>query len=209
MFQIIEYCGNRVLTSQQVAEAYGVEHKSLMRNFQRNSKHFIEGTHYISLTGEELKRFKGERQNDATLKYVSSLYLWLEQGAFILAKSLNTEKAWKAYKALTEQYFKITHAKLPAVVEERISQLEAQVQEIQKQLSLVTLHSGEQKRLQRAVSERVAQLTSSKERRPAYYSAIYRALKKRYNVESYRDVPQCLLQDALDFVANFEGGAQS
>lgn len=204
---IIEHRGTRVLTTQQVAEAYGVESKSLMRNFQRNVEHFQEGTHYISLTGEELKVFKGERQNDVSLKFVSSLYLWLEQGAFMLAKSLNSEKAWQAYRMLTEQYYKITQqAMLPEATEQRILQLEEQVQSIQKQLALVTLHSGEQKRLQRAVTERVLQITESVARKPSHYSAIYRAIKKRYTVESYRDVPQCLLQDALEFVANYEGG---
>ena len=208
MLQVIEHQGTRVLTTQQVAEAYGVESKSLMRNFQRNSEHFVEGTHYISLTGEELKQFKGKRQNDVSLKFVSSLYLWLEQGAFMLAKSLNSEKAWQAYKMLTEQYYKITQqAQLPADAEQRILQLEEQVQAIQKQLALVTLHSGEQKRLQRAVNERVLQITETVARKPTHYSAIYRAIKKRYNFESYRDVPQCLLQDALDFVSNYEGGA--
>jgi hypothetical protein len=209
MLQVIEHRGSRVLTTQQVAEAYEVDAKSLMRNFQCNASHFREGTHYISLTGEDLKRFKGERQNDATLKFVSSLYLWLEQGAFMLAKSLNSERAWQAYNMLTEQYYKITQqTQLPAAAEERIVQLEEQVQAIQKQLALITLHSGEQKRLQKAVTERVMQIAETSARKPAHYSAIYRAIKKRYNVASYRDVPQCLLQDALDFISHYGGGAQ-
>ena len=87
--------------------------------------------------------------------------------------------------------------------------MEEQVQAIQKQLALVTLHSGEQKRLQRAVTERVLKISETVARKPAHYSAIYRAIKKRYNVDSYRDVPQCMLQDAIEFVANFEGGKAS
>ena len=204
---IIEHEGKRVLTTQQVANAYGVDPKSLMRNFQRNSKHFVEGTHFMALTGEALKAFKGERQNDATLKYVSLLYLWMEQGAFMLAKSLNSEKAWQAYNMLTEQYYKMKQHPLPQATEQRILQLEEQVQDIQKQLALVTLHSGEQKRLQRAVSERVKEIAETAARKPAHYSSLYRAIKKRYNVDSYRDVPQCLLQDALQFVGKYEGGA--
>ena len=205
---IIEHEGKRVLTTQQVAEAYGVEPKSLMRNFQRNSQHFNEGVHFMALTGEALKQFKGERQNDATLKYTSMLYLWMEQGAFMLAKSLNSDKAWQAYNMLTEQYYKMAqHAQLPPVAEQRILQLEQQVKDIQKQLALVTLNSGEQKRLQLAVSTRVNELAQTAARKPAYYSTIYRAIKKRYNIESYRDVPQCMLQDALQFVESYEGGA--
>lgn len=205
---IIEHEGKRVLTTQQVAEAYGVEPKSLMRNFQRNSQHFNEGVHFMALTGDTLKQFKAGRQNDATLKYTSMLYLWMEQGAFMLAKSLNSDKAWQAYNMLTEQYYKMAQqAQLPPAAEQRILQLEQQVNDIQKQLALVTLHSGEQKRLQLAVSTRVNELAQTAARKPAHYSSIYRAIKKRYNIESYRDVPQCMLQDALQFVESHEGGA--
>lgn len=207
MLEVLNHKGQRVLTTQQVAEAYAVDSKSLTRNFQRNSDKFVEGQHYFALTGETLKQFKGLRQNDATLKYVSILYLWTEQGAFMLAKSLNSEKAWQAYNMLTSQYYKMTHQHaLPTVSEERILQLEQQVEEIKKQLALVTLHSGEQKRLQKAVTERVHEICMTKARKPAYYSSIYRALKKRYSIDSYRDVPQCMLQDALQFVGKFEGG---
>jgi len=57
------------------------------------------------------------------------------------------------------------------------------------------------------VSERVHEICEAKPRRAAYFAAIYRAIKNRYHVDSYRDVPQCQLQDALQFVSQFEGGA--
>ena len=205
----IQHESQRVLTTLQIAEAYGVESKSLMRNFQRNKERFTEGVHFYALTGDELKSFKGERQNDATLKFVSVLYLWTEQGAFMLAKSLSTESAWAAYTLLTNQYFNLANqqqatANLP-YDPERFLALEQRVKEIELQLQLVTLHSGEQKRLQKAISKRVYQLCNIKARRPACFSALYRAIKKRYHVDSYRDVPQCQLQDALYFVAHYEG----
>lgn len=89
----IQHADKKVLTTAQIAEAYEVDSKSLIRNFQRNKEHYQEGTHYFALTGEALKQFKGGRQNDATLKFVSLLYLWTEEGAFLLAKSLSSDKA--------------------------------------------------------------------------------------------------------------------
>lgn len=211
MYDVIERGERRVLTTAQIAQAYAAEAKTVTRNFQRNSKHFTEGVHYFALTGEELKRFKTERQNDVSLKYVSVLYLWTEEGAFLLAKSLNSDKAWQAYNLLLQDYYRVQRElkNQQAIVydEERILELEHKVEQIQKQLALVTLHSGEQKRLQKAIGERVHEICNAKARRPAYFAAIYRALKNRYHVDSYRDVPQCQLQDALQFVANFEGGA--
>lgn len=55
--QIIEHNGFRVVTSQQIAEAYGTESKQVSQGFNRNKGKFQEGKHYFILQGEELKVF--------------------------------------------------------------------------------------------------------------------------------------------------------
>ncbi|MFF5994819.1 ORF6N domain-containing protein [Lysinibacillus sp. KU-BSD001] len=207
---VIEREGQRVLTTAQIADAYEAETKTVNRNFQRNKDRFEHGLHYFSLSGDELKQFKGERQNDATLKFVSVLYLWTEQGAFLLAKSLNTDKAWQAYNMLVSQYYKVTQQLQQVQTqalpydEKRLIALENRVLQIEQQM---TLHSGEQKRVQRAVGERVYQLCKTASQRPALFSKLYSSLKVRYHVDSYRDIKQHQLQDALCFIASWEGGA--
>ncbi|WP_342471609.1 ORF6N domain-containing protein [Metasolibacillus sp. FSL H7-0170] len=214
MLDIIEREGKRVLTTAQVAEAYNIEAKSLMRNFQRNKEHFAENIHYFALTGEALKQFKGERQNDANLKYASNLYLWTEQGAFLLAKSLQSEKAWTAYNMLVGQYYNVTQ-QIAQVQEQpqlpydpqRFLALEQRVQEIEAKLQEATLKANEQNALRYAVTQRVNALCAVPARRPAFFASIYREIKRRYKVGSYRDVPQCKLQDALQFVNAWKGSA--
>jgi len=210
---VIEREGQRVLTTAQIADAYEAETKTVNRNFQRNKDRFEHGVHYFALSGDELKQFKGERQNDATLKFVSVLYLWTEQGAFLLAKSLNTDKAWQAYSLLVEQYYKVTRelavarqvqSALP-FDEARLIALETEIHEIKELLKFMTLHSGEQKRVQRAVGERVYQLSQKAVDRPNLFRELYGALKVRYNVSSYRDIKQHDLQDALRFIYAWEG----
>ncbi|MGE7917257.1 ORF6C domain-containing protein [Lysinibacillus xylanilyticus] len=132
-----------------------------------------------------------------------------------MAKSLNSEKAWQAYNLLVTQYYQITKGlqqvqpiSLP-YDEKRFFALEQRVQEIEQRLQGVTLHSGEQKRLRQAVTERVDQLCRAQARRPACFASIYREIKRRYQVESYRDVPQCKVQDALRFVSTWKGGADA
>lgn len=99
-------CRNvRVLTTQQLAEEYGTDSKVISKNFERNKERYTEGKHFICLTGEELKEFKANRQNDDTLKFTSILYLWTKKGAFLHAKSLNTDKAWEVYDYLVDSYF--------------------------------------------------------------------------------------------------------
>lgn len=211
--QVIEREGQRVLTTAQVATAYEVEPKSLMRNYQRNKEHFVEGIHFISLTGDALKQFKEERQNDVSLKFTSVLYLWMEQGAFMLAKSISSDKGWSAYKALVTNYYKTSSAlrqqeSVPALPydEKRFLALEARVIEIEECLRGVTLHSGEQLRVQRAVGERVYGMSVKQAERNQLFRAIYHDLKERYQVGSYRDIKQHELQDALAFIYSWKGG---
>ncbi|MEY9980442.1 ORF6N domain-containing protein [Lysinibacillus sp. RC79] len=213
--EIIVHGNLRVLTSAQLAESFKTDSKTINRNFQRNQEQFELGVHYFALTGEDLKAFKGERQNDATLKYVSVLYLWTEKGAFLHAQFSKSKQAKKAYRALIESYYTMLEDKPQkeqehtlAISLENYQQLESRVTTLEQRLQEVTLHSGEQLRLRKEVNLRVYELAGDeKDARRALFRAIWSAIKERYQVGSYRDVKQHELQDALRFVANWGGEA--
>ena len=99
----IENNGQRVLTTAQLAEAYGTDPKIISYNFNHNSSRYIEGKHFYRLTGEELKAF---REIHELPKNLNTLYLWTERGSLLHAKSLNTDTAWEAYDYLLEYYFR-------------------------------------------------------------------------------------------------------
>lgn len=103
----IEQAGQRVLTTAQLAESYGTESKVISNNFTRNKGRYQEGKHFIQLNGSELKSFKAIHQIDEHLKFASTLYLWTEKGAWLHAKSLNTDKAWDAYELLVDEYYRL------------------------------------------------------------------------------------------------------
>lgn len=102
--KIVEYCGARVLTTQQLAEAYETNTDTITKNFNRNKDRYVEGKHYVCLKGENLKDFRANGQIDL-LPNIHTLYLWTEKGTFLHAKSLNTDKAWEVYDRLVEDYF--------------------------------------------------------------------------------------------------------
>lgn len=56
--QITEYKNVRVLTTQQIAEAYGTDNKTISYNFNHNKDRYVDGKHFICLTGEELRAFR-------------------------------------------------------------------------------------------------------------------------------------------------------
>lgn len=113
--QIVEYGDVRVLTTQQLADAYETDNKVISYNFNHNKERYREGEHYIVLTGDDLRAF---REIHDLPSNVNKAYLWTEKGAFLHAKSLNTDKAWEVYDRLVESYFKtrqtaIDYSQLP------------------------------------------------------------------------------------------------
>lgn len=88
--KITEYKNIRVLTTQQIAEAYETDSKTISYNFNHNKERYNEGKHYICLTGDELRAFREIHDLPTNLNKV---YLWTQKGAFLHAKSLNTDKA--------------------------------------------------------------------------------------------------------------------
>lgn len=105
--QTIEIKGIKVLTTKQIAEAYGVKADIIGYNFRYNKEHYIEGKHYIMLEGQALRDFKLTTvEIQRLLPRVNKLYLWTEKGALLHAKSLNTDKAWEVYDYLVDHYFR-------------------------------------------------------------------------------------------------------
>ena len=104
-FEIVEYNNVRVVTTKQIADVYDVTQKIISNNFNRNKDKFTEGKHYIRLQGKDKNDFMNRPQIEDSSKNAKLLYLWTERGALLLAKSINTDKAWEAYERLVDFYF--------------------------------------------------------------------------------------------------------
>lgn len=106
--ETIEIEGIKVLTTKQIAEAYGVKPDIIGYNFRYNKERYVEGKHYIMLEGQALREFKATNvEIQRSLPKISKLYLWTEKGALLHAKSLNTDKAWQVYDFLVDFYFRV------------------------------------------------------------------------------------------------------
>jgi hypothetical protein len=79
----------------------------------------------VCLTGDELRTFKTTHQNDFSSSRINQLYLWTEKGAFLHAKSLNTDQAWEVYDRLVDSYFqkKDDKTNMPMSYRDAIAQL--------------------------------------------------------------------------------------
>ena len=111
--ETVEVKGMKVLTTRQIAEAYGVSKDKIIYNFNYNKDRYVLGKHYIEVFGEELRRLKRTCEIQSSFKYAKTLYLWTEKGALLHAKSLNTDKAWEVYDYLVDFYFRAKEESKP------------------------------------------------------------------------------------------------
>lgn len=216
---ITEFNDIRVLTTQQIAEAYGTNTDTITKNFNRNKERYTEGKHFICLKGDELRSFKASGQIDL-LPSVNTLYLWTEKGAFLHAKSLNTDTAWEVYDRLVDSYFNRSNLldglspELKAVitVDKRVTKVEKRMEHLEQDMPLFGAESDE---ISAHVKRKGVEMLGGK-RSKAYrdktlrqkvYTDIYSQLKREFGIydeegrtKSYKALKRKDLADAHEFI---------
>ena len=215
--EITELNGQRVLTTQQIADGYGTTNKVISNNFNNNRTRFEEGKHFVLLVGEYLKEFL-HSQNLGTQNKIRKLYLWTEKGALLHAKSLGTDEAWDMYDILVDTYFKVQEEKqLPQTPEQQIAllaqgnvNLNKKVEQIENSVLDLTdrfgLPSNKAKVLQKKVASKVYMFTGGKYSNAhkklgaKVFREFYKDLNNRFDVVKYSDIPLSRYDEALEYL---------
>jgi hypothetical protein len=200
--KVIENKGQRVLTTTQLADVYGTDSERINRNFNRNRDRYKSGKHFMSLEGEDLREFRASGQIDLPLN-INRIYLWTEKGAWLHAKSLNTDQAWDAYEKLIDNYYEI---KRPMSIEdmiitqaESVKELKVEVAEIKTVVDdEVWVNERMKKEIQDTVSRRVFKLRENDH--DAHYQTIYSSLKRFFGVSKYDKIPRKDFDEAINFI---------
>lgn len=216
--QITEYKNVRVLTTQQIAEAYGTDNKTISYNFNHNKDRYVDGKHFICLTGEELRAFREIHDLPSNL---NKIYLWTEKGAFLHAKSLNTDVAWEVYDKLVDNYFEkskavpmTTDQKIQLLAQgnveltEKIDKVDKDLQEFKADMPLLAL---ECQRITRAKNQKVVPLMGGKSA-PAYknkslmhkvYSDVDAQLRREFGVNTYKAIKRSQCDLAVKIIEDY------
>lgn len=219
---VTEYKNIRVLTTQQIAEAYGTDKKVISYNFNHNKDRYIEGKHYLKLEGVEKTEFINRLENHDGSKNAKTLYLWTEKGAFLHAKSLNTDKAWEVYDRLVDEYFE--KPKLPSwtmddkiqilaqgniELKEKIEAVNDDLQEFKRDMPLLAL---ECQKITKAKNQKVVPILGGKNT-PAYkdnslrqlvYSDIDAQLRREFGVNTYKAIKRNQCDMAIKIIKEYE-----
>lgn len=101
----IEYHGEPVLTTAQLAAAYETTENNIKGNFRNNADRFIEGVHYFKVEGAELDVLRDKIFTPQISPKTRTLHLWTKRGALRHCKSVGTDRAWEVFELLEDTYF--------------------------------------------------------------------------------------------------------
>lgn len=221
--RVIEYRNIRVLTTQQIAEVYEADAKVISNNFNRNRNRYEDGKHFICLEGEELKAFKTNHQFDESSK-VNKLYLWTEKGAFLHAKSLNTDKAWEAYSNLIDGYYKQQDAlaglsqemKAIVMIDRKQVQMENRMDKLEFDIPLYGAEADElsnhvRRKGVKVLGGKQSEAYKDNEIRAKVYRDIYDQIKREFGIyddsgkpKSYKALKRKYIADAHELIDCYE-----
>ncbi len=208
--QIVEYNNIRVLTTQQVAEAYKTEQQIVTNNFNRNKERYIKGKHFICLKGDELREFRAKNQNDV-LPNANKLYLWTQKGCLLHAKSLNTDIAWEVYDRLVDNYFapvkQLSQVDMMRIQLGMIDNHEDRITNLENNM---TIDYGQQRVLEDTVNKTVIDVLGGKgscayeEIGRKVFAECNRDLKHYFNVNARNNVPKKRFDEAVEYAKNWK-----
>ena len=171
------------------------------------------------MEGSELKEFKTNHQFDESSK-VNKLYLWTEKGAFLHAKSLNTDKAWEVYDHLVDTYFNRKKPMSTAEqiqilaqgnieLEHKIDSVDKDLQEFKREMPLLAI---ECQQITKAKNRKVVPLLGGKDSnayknssiRGKVYRDLERQLIREFGVSSYKAIRRNQTDKALEIISQYE-----
>ncbi|MCM3783706.1 Rha family transcriptional regulator [Neobacillus mesonae] len=195
--------GKTVTDSLTVADVFGKDHDKVMRDIRE-----LECSKEFSLANFGESTYRNERGR------VYPKYIITQDGFSFLVMGYTGKEAARFKEMYISEFNRMrertenlpsnplkalmqaTHNLLASqeLIVERLDEVEGKVE---KQ---ITLDSGQQRRLQKAVSTKVYSIASEQEERSELYRQLYKEIKDRWEVPSYKDVLRQDLQAVLNYV---------
>lgn len=210
---------NQIVTdSLTVAESFNKEHARVLRDVRDlecsnefRVGNFTEST-YKNSVGREYPQFIMTEQGFSLLvmsytgkqamhfkeMYINEFHQMrenLENNVHVLDEKESLIQSMKLTIETVEKQEEMTETL--KLHDSKLSKLERKVED------QITLSYGEQRRLQKAVASRVYELYENPDERPKAFSGLYREIKDRFAVASYKDVRRKDLQQAINYIENW------
>ena len=209
--KVVSINGQLVTESREVAEMVGRRHTDLMRAIGgysdiltnaglRSSDFFIVST-YLDAKSETRPCYLLTRKGcDMVANKMTGEKGVLFTAAYV-TRFEDMEKSLNAPRPLTEKEQLKASLRLSLETSEEVEVLKEDVAVLKDKVeNQITLDHGEQRGLQKAVARKVYELEVNEQLRPKLFREIYREIKDRFGVASYKDVKRKDLQAAIGYV---------
>ncbi|MFC5587590.1 Rha family transcriptional regulator [Sporosarcina soli] len=170
------------------SQDYGSE-KFFIESTYLNSRNQIQPCYLLTRLGCDMvaNKMTGEKGVLFTAAYVTRFE--------------DMEKALNAPKVLSPKEQLRASMQLTLETAQEVEEIKGKVEQLEDKVdNQMTLDYGMQRRLQRAVGERVYKLSDDSQERPRLFRELYREIKDRFGVASYKDVRRKDLQSAVSYV---------
>lgn len=212
--EVKEYEGLRIVTAWDIAKVHKREVREITQNFNYVKDKLLKNEDYFLVNKEKISESKILIQ-DFIPNNVKEIPLFTESGYLMLVKTFTDDLSWDIQRQLVKTYFRFKEAqKTMTLPQQLLAQAQCLV-EMDNRITVVEnkvdneirVNSGEQLRITKAVKRRVCQRIDlavdliGKDK--FMYQAIYRDLKDRFGVASYKDIKRKDLTDCLNYISTW------
>ncbi|MGG1480477.1 Rha family transcriptional regulator [Bacillus smithii] len=226
MKQLVFIQNNQPVTdSLTIAEVFGKEHKHVKRDIENQISKLAEAGEM-----DFIKSNFGRINYQDSRGRTQEKFNLTEDSFTLIAMSYTTPEAMKMKVKFIQEFKRmreyiaqnkvtplskdqalVTVLRTTADLVEETQSIKQEQHEIRKLVTQIdqkveeqiTLDHGEQRRLQKAVATKVYELSDDPQERSRLFREIYREIKDRFGVASYKDVKRKELQTALRYIENW------
>lgn len=211
MIQLVFIENNKAVTdSLTVAEVFKKEHARVMRDIRElgcseefRVGNFAEST-YVNTQNKEMPKYSMSKKGFTLLAmgYTGKEAMKFKEA--YIEEFERMESQLKAPRILSDREQLLASMKMTLETSEKVDQIENKIISLEQKVEeQITLTSGEQRRLQKGVAHRVYEFTQDKQEAARLFREVYREIKDRFGVASYKDVKRRELQSALLYIENW------
>jgi Rha family phage regulatory protein len=208
MSQLVFVANNKAITTSLiVADVFAKDHKRVMQDIREMEcsdefrQHNFVLSSYLSNQNKELPMYQMNKKGFTLLAmgYTGREAMKFKE-AYIEQFEKMEEELTKP-KPLSEREQLMASMRLSLETAEEITQVKGEVKEIRGMLeNQITLDHGEQLRIKKGVGTRVYELESDPAVRATLFRELYRDIKDRFGVASYRDIKRKDILLAINYI---------